>query len=145
MEIQLLSEDSLNSLIGLVTELWPEEDVVEAYENYKAILTSGQEACYLVRQGEQYVAFIHVTIRNDYVEGANSWPIAYVEGVYVKPDFQKQGIASKLISVAEAWAREKGIKQLASDAELTNVQSINFHKQVGFTEAGKIVCFIKNL
>jgi aminoglycoside 6'-N-acetyltransferase I len=79
------------------------------------------------------------------VEGAAESPVAYVEGVYVKPDFQRQGFAKKLISVAEDWAKQKGLTQLASDTGVTNLQSINFHKEVGFTEAERIVCFIKNI
>lgn len=79
------------------------------------------------------------------MEGANDLPVAYLEGVYVKPNHQRQGIARKLIRVAEGWAKQKGVKQIASDAAVTNLTSIHFHKQIGFEEAARIVCFIKNL
>jgi aminoglycoside 6'-N-acetyltransferase I len=145
MELQNLSAENLNNLVELVLELWVEDDFTEAYEHYQGILDTDQEACFLVKVREQFIAFIHIAIRNDYVEGATVLPVAYIEGLYVRPNFQQQGIARKLISAAETWAIQKGITQLASDTETTNEQSIIFHKKTGFTEVGRIVCFIKNL
>lgn len=43
------------------------------------------------------------------------------------------------------WAKECGFKELASDAELENTDSINAHKALGFEETGRTVCFIKRL
>jgi aminoglycoside 6'-N-acetyltransferase I len=79
------------------------------------------------------------------VEGATESPVAYVEDVYVKPTYQRQGIAKKLIDQAEDWAKQKGITQLASDTNITNLQSIHFHEKIGFAEAERIVCYIKNI
>jgi aminoglycoside 6'-N-acetyltransferase I len=79
------------------------------------------------------------------VEGATESPVAYVEGVYVKPAYQSQGIAKKLIDQAVDWANQRGITQLASDTNITNLQSIHFHKKIGFIEVGRIVCYIKNI
>lgn len=29
---------------------------------------------------------MHLSIRNDYIEGAIDLPVAYIEGIYVKPE-----------------------------------------------------------
>lgn len=72
-------------------------------------------------------------------------PVAYIEGIYVKPAYQKQGIAKELVKIAENWVKEKGFTQIASDTESGNLGSIDFHTKSGFTEVERIVCFIKNL
>lgn len=145
MNIEVLSSNNLKQLTELVLEFWNDCSFDEEFESYKSIIDSENEICYLVKQQEDYVAFIHLSIRNDYVEGATELPVAYIEGIYVKPDYQKQGIAGSLIKVAEDWAKQKGLNQIASDTDLNNLVSIDFHHKTGFTEVERIVCFIKNL
>jgi aminoglycoside 6'-N-acetyltransferase I len=145
MGIEIISADNLKALMELVLELWEDCSLDEELENYKSIIGSENEICYLAKDQEKYVAFVHISIRNDYVEGSSDLPVAYVEGIYVKPDYQKKGIAKTLIEVAENWAREKGLKQIASDTDINNLTSISFHKKMGFIEVGRIVCFIKEL
>jgi len=145
MNTEQLSLDNIEALIGLVLELWGDCDLEEEYEHYKNAINSGTEICFLVKEQNIYIAFIHLSIRNDYVEGADELPVAYIEGIYVKPYFQKKGIAKSLISAAEIWAKQKGLNQIASDTDLMNSASIEFHNKVGFKEVERIVCFIKDI
>jgi aminoglycoside 6'-N-acetyltransferase I len=145
MEIQQLSRDNLQYLVELVLELWTECNFDEVYENYKNVIISKNEVCYLVKEEEIYIAFTHLTIRNDYVEGATEFPVAYVEALYVKPSHQRLGIGKWLLDVGENWARQRACKQLASDTELNNSNAINFHQKVGFEEVNRLVCFIKKI
>ncbi|GAB3524329.1 GNAT family N-acetyltransferase [Emticicia fontis] len=145
MKIEIIAEENLKPLIDLVLELWPDCSFEEEFENYRSIIGTENEICYLVKDHGKYIAFIHVGTRSDYVEGSIESPVAYIEGVYVKPEFQKKGIARELINTAKNWAKEKGFKQIASDTELSNTSSIDFHKKLGFTEVDRIVCFIKDL
>lgn len=145
MEIEQLSADNLTHLTGLVLELWDDCKFEEEFEDYKKIIGSENEICYLCKTQEGYIGFLHVSSRNDYVEGATDFPVAYVEAIYVKPVYQKEGIGKKLMGFAENWAKQKGYIQLASDTNLTNTASIDFHKKIGFSETERIVCFIKDL
>lgn len=145
MEISELSKDNLSELVALVLQLWPECDYAEELENYKNILDAENEICYLSKVQGHYSAFIHVSIRSDYVEGATTDPVAYIEALYVEPGQQRSGIGRHLLAAAEDWARQKGCRQLASDTELNNTNAISFHLRSGFTEANRIVCFIKEV
>lgn len=145
MQIEILSATNLNALIELALELWPDCEFEEEFPYYQSLIGSEKEVCYLVREEEIYLGFIHVSMRTDYVEGAIEFPVAYIEGLYVKPDCQKRGIGKELVNAGAAWGRQKGCKQFASDTELGNEMSIDFHKRIGFGEASRIVCFIKDL
>jgi aminoglycoside 6'-N-acetyltransferase I len=145
MIIEILSKDNLKALVELVLELWTDCSYDEEIENYSKIINSEKDVCYLAKVQEKYIGFILLSVRNDYVEGATQMPLAYIEGIYVKPDYQKQGVAKKMIDIAEDWAKLKGLKQLASDTNITNFESINFHNSVGFEEVSRVVCFVKNL
>ncbi len=145
MEIEILSAGNIHALAVLVPELWPECIFEEEYEKYSGIINAEDEICYLIKEQEQFAGFVHVAARHDYVEGADDLPVAYVEAIYVKPAYQQQGIATRLIHTAADWARQKGFKQMASDTGLVNNAAINFHKKAGFTEVERVVCFIRNL
>ncbi len=145
MEIEILSTDNLSPLMELVLELWEDCSFDEELETYQNIIGSETAICYLVQDQGIYIAFIHVSIRHDYVEGSTALPIAYVEAVFVKPNYQKRGIAKMLMNIAEEWAKTMGLRQIASDTDLSNTASIEFHKSVGFVEVERIVCFIKEL
>ena len=145
MNIEILSSGNINHLVELVLELWPGCTFEEEVAFYKSIISSDTEICYLAREQATYMAFIHVSIRTDYVEGATALPIAYVEALYVKSPYQKRGVGKKLVDIGADWGREKGCKQVASDTELDNSASIDFHTKIGFTEANRIVCFIKDI
>ncbi|UFH52823.1 aminoglycoside 6'-N-acetyltransferase [Spirosoma sp. KNUC1025] len=145
MQLEKLSEGNIDAFVQLVLELWPDCTFDEEYEYYGQLMSAENHCCYLASNGNKYVAFIHLTLRTDYVEGADTSPVAYVEGLYVTPAYQQQGLAKKLMGVGEEWGREKGCKELASDTELSNSASIDFHKGFGFREANRVVCFIKEL
>ncbi|MCX6216631.1 aminoglycoside 6'-N-acetyltransferase [Spirosoma sp.] len=145
MVIEPLSTHTINDVVELVLELWPDCIHDEELENYSLLLNSSNDACYLAKVGASYIAFILISIRHDYVEGSAESPVGYIEGIYVRPAYRKQGIANKLIRVAEDWAKQKGLTQLGSDTEITNSSSIDFHRNAGFKEVERIVCFIKDL
>ena len=76
-------------------------------------------------------------MRNDYVEGTDSSPVGYLEGVFVSDDCRRKGYASELVAECEKWAKEKGCTEFASDCELDNVDSVTFHAALGFEEANR--------
>ncbi len=88
--------------------------------------------------------FIEISIRN-YAEGSISSAVPFVEGWYVDPEFQGQGLGKRLIETVEAWSLANGYKELGSDAEIDNEDSIAAHKRLGFEETGRCVCFLKTI
>jgi aminoglycoside 6'-N-acetyltransferase I len=84
-------------------------------------------------------------LRHDYVEGTKTSPVGYLEGIYVREEYRRSGVAKELLECCEQWAKEKGCTEFASDCELTNEKSIAFHSAAGFSEANRIVCFTKTI
>ncbi len=91
------------------------------------------------------LGFVEASVRHDYVNGTNSSPVAFLEGIYVVPDFRNTGIAAKFFSVVEDWACSIGCSELASDAALENVTSHQVHHAMGFKETERVVYFSKRL
>lgn len=125
----------------LFNSLSPEEAEAEM----AALLTRADCAVFLAWAEDEAVGFAQCQLRRDYVEGASTSPVGYLEGIYVAPAHRRRGIARALLARCEAWAREMGCAEFASDCELTNTDSLAFHLRVGFTEANRIICFTKPL
>ena len=145
MLIQKISKYNLEGLAKLFTALWTDCNLEEELEHCKKLLESEKDMCFVGKDRGEYIAFIHVSLRFEQVEGATQSPVGYIEGIYVHPDFRKIGIGNHLISLAEKWCKEKGCSQIASDTEIQNTKSITFHKNRGFRETARIVTFIKDV
>jgi aminoglycoside 6'-N-acetyltransferase I len=88
--------------------------------------------------------FIELSQRN-YAEGCASSPVAYIEGWFIDSDLRRRGLGAALVRAGEQWARDRGLREIASDAELENEISISAHKAIGYDEEARIVCFHKEL
>ena len=143
--IQKAEYNHLNDLCGLGVLLWPNHEVEELLADFAAIMEKPDAAFFLAFDGARAVGFAQCQLRHDYVEGTESSPVGYLEGIFVKEDHRGRGLASKLLAACESWARGQGCREFASDCELDNVGSLGFHLKMGFEEAGRIICFTKKL
>jgi len=90
-------------------------------------------------------SFAQCQLRHDYVEGTETSPVGYLEGIYVREAGRGKGIAWRLLRACEDWARKQGCTEFASDCELTNAESQGFHQAVGFKEANRIVVYVRKI
>lgn len=139
---EIQDAEELAMLAGL---LWPGHNLAELRGEMEEILRSDRDAIFICRHGGKPSGFAHCSLRHDYVEGAERSPTAYLEGVFVMPGHRGEGIAAEMLRSCEKWAAEAGCTEIASDCELDNAESLSFHMRAGFTEANRIICFIKKL
>lgn len=143
--IQRATEHDTEVLAGLALLLWDNHDVAELREEFAEILKSEESACFLAYEAGVPVGFAQCQLRHDYVEGTQTSPVGYLEGIFVRTEFRHRGLAKQLLGACENWTREKGCTEFASDCELGNDASLNYHLSMGFTEVNRIVCFTKKL
>ena len=146
MNIVQATRKDLPELQNLASKLWPDESVDEvAAALRKSIASPKEDLFFICDEHQRAIAFTQLSLRYDYVPGATRQPVGFVEGIYVEEGYRGTGIGRQLIEHAEKWAFDKGCIELASDALIDNVDSQNFHTQVGFREVERIVTFIKPL
>ena len=125
-------------------QLWPEHDIEEMALEFRELIQMDDAAVFLAREGEA-VGFARCQLRRDYVEGTESSPVGYLEGIFVARPCRNRGYARALLAACQDWARARGCTEFASDCELTNSESLAFHLRMGFLEANRIICFTKRL
>lgn len=132
-------------LAKLAVLMWNEHTVSELESEFSELILKDDAACFIKYDGDKPVGFAQCGLRYDYVEGTESSPVGYLEGVFVLEGYRHKGFAKELVSECEKWAREKRCTEFASDCELSNEDSLRFHTAIGFEEANRIICFKKTL
>ena len=143
--VQRMTLADADALTDLTLELWPEHERAEMAGELAETLTDPDAAFFGWKEDGEWVAFAQCGLRKDYVEGCGTSPVGYLEGIYVRDACRGRGIARSMLESCQAWAREKGCAEFASDCELDNTGSLAFHLAAGFREAGRIICFVKKL
>ena len=146
MKIIKVTQSDFNEWLDLALKLWADQSSQEMQQSLANILNSERETGFLVRNDDgKAMGFINLSLRSDYVSGATSSPVAYVEGIYVKDEYRNQGVGKYLIEFASRWALKNGCTELASDALIENTASYDFHTKIGFQEVERVVTFIKQI
>lgn len=129
----------------LAVRMWDDSSVAELQREFAASISSGTAVCFIKYLENMPIGFAQCGLRNDYVEGTSSSPVGYLEGVFVEEKYRNKGYAKELVLACEQWAKDMGCSEFASDCELTNTVSLDFHLSLGFDEANRIICFRKSI
>ena len=125
--------------------LWPDHIAEESLAEMDVFLADPLTPTFVaVRENGSLGGFLEGGLRK-YAEGCDSSPVGYLEGWFVDEDLRGQGVGSALVGAMEAWAREQGCTEMASDTWLDNETSIQAHLKLGYEESERLVHFRKPL
>jgi len=130
--------------------LWPEGDLEDhAYEAEQIL--AGEPAStlplvvFVAEADGKVVGFVEVGLRS-HADGCDAArPVGFLEGWYVDPKHRNRGVGRALVVAAEAWARDKGAREMASDTWLDETTSQEAHAALGYEEVDRCVHFRKPL
>jgi GNAT superfamily N-acetyltransferase len=91
---------------------------------------AGTAQLFLAFHGEEPIGCAIVSILEHYRRYVFGTENAYVNAVYVKPEYRRRGIARRLMELAVAWARERGctsVRLRASEEGRFLYEAIGFH------------------
>lgn len=143
--IRKASRSDAEIIANLAVLMWDESSVDELADEFSELLSKDNAQIFLKYENDVPVGFAQCQLRYDYVEGTETTPVGYLEGIFVQESYRSRGYAKELLNKCEDWAKDKGCKEFASDCELDNDNSFLFHKAMNFTEANRIICFTKKL
>jgi aminoglycoside 6'-N-acetyltransferase I len=91
------------------------------------------------------VGFIEVGLRS-HADGCSPVrPVGFVEGWFVDEKHREHGVGKALMAAAEAWAREQGCTEMASDTWISAEVSQRAHEALGFEVVDRCVNYRKSL
>lgn len=137
--------NDVETIASLAILMWKQHTIQDLIDEFSNIISTGKAQFFLKYYKDIPIGFAQCQLRYDYVEGTNSSPVGYLEGIFVKESYRNKGYAKELLAACETWATERGCREFASDCEINNINSFRFHKAVDFIEANRIICFTKTL
>ena len=145
MTVRPSTVHDLAEWIRLRHSLWPDCSPARQWLEIQQFAASQSPGVVIVAERDNggLCGFAEVSVRHEHVDGTSSVPVAYLEAWYVEPEFRGRGIGRQLLAAVEAWGSARGLKELASDAELENKSSIDAHVSFGFMESCRAVHFVK--
>ncbi|APB01230.1 aminoglycoside 6'-N-acetyltransferase [Nocardia seriolae] len=144
--IERVTADAIDAAAALRYALWPTLDEA-GHRAELAEQVADPEAVILVARTEdgEPVGYAEASIRHDYVNGCDTSPVAFLEGIFVAPGHRLHGLSGALCGAVEEWGRSVGCTELGSDALLANAVAHRFHQANGFEERERVVYYRKKL
>lgn len=145
MIIRKAIKSDILAIAEMAVLMWSNNSIDDLTNEFENIVDTNNGVIFIADEKGELVGFAQCWLRYDYVEGTDSSPVGYLEGIFVKKEYRNNGYAKLLLQECEKWAILKGCFEFASDCELNNDNSLSFHLNAGFTEANRIICFTKKL
>ena len=147
VRIAVATSGDAEAWLELRLALWPGERREEFAAEIATLLADAGETVNLIARADdgETMGFAEAALRHDYVEGCQTSPVAFLEGIYVTPEHRRKGVAAALIRAVEDWGRRCGCTEFASDAPIDNIDSQTMHRALGFEETNRVVYFRKEI
>lgn len=146
MLIETCTHEMLDDWVRLRLALWPDATPQEHRDEALGILEVLNDIAFIARdETGTAIGLAEAALRYDHVNGCETSPVGFLEGIYVAPDWRLHGVARALCSAVEAWAKRHGCVELASDTDLANSVSQQAHEALGFEETERVVFYRKLL
>ncbi len=94
--------------LSMRCSLWPESPATEHLCDMADTLARGHRVLLAQDEAGTAVGFVEASIRNDYVNGTETSPVAFIEGLYVEPAQRRRGVGRALIAEIAVWGRARG-------------------------------------
>ncbi|MDP2211501.1 MAG: GNAT family N-acetyltransferase [Candidatus Aquicultor sp.] len=137
LELVSAAREDMPTLAGFLCELFKlEEDFEPDAERQAAALelilaNPGYATVYIVRVGGETAGMVALHLAISTAEGG--W-CGRIEDVYLKPEFRRLGIGSRVLEELRALAAERGLTRLMLVADKDNTAALKFYAACGFSE-----------
>ncbi|OEC89760.1 AAC(6')-Ighjkrstuvwx family aminoglycoside N-acetyltransferase [Acinetobacter sp. YK3] len=145
MKIMPVTEPLLADWLQLRILLWPDHEDAHLLEMRQLLEQKHTLQLLSYNDQQQAIAMLEASIRYEYVNGTQTSPVAFLEGIYVLPEYRRSGVATTLVQQVEDWAKQFSCTEFASDAAIDNTISHAMHRALGFQETERVVYFKKKI
>ena len=141
MKIKPATSSHIEPWLYLRKQLWPEPDEYHKAEMQDILASDSMVAFLMFNPEDKPIGFIEGALYQD-----ASQKYGYVEGWFVLPGYQKQGLGGRLLGELEAWFLHHAIDLSLSDTSPTDYPlSTAAHHKHGYQDLFTLQIFVKKL
>jgi len=101
---------------------------------WERVLAGGNDSRYIIHAEGRAAGFVTCGPSRDDDARDGAWELY---GIYLHPDFYRQGIGTQAVDFALGKARERGVREITLWVFAENADSIAFYRACGFSPDGK--------
>ena len=105
--IREASENDIRKIAELAVLLWTDNSVDKLSDEFSAILSKYDVQIFVKWADDMPVGFVQCRLRYDYVEGTETTPVGYLEGIFVLESYRNKGYAKELLNECEKVGKDK--------------------------------------
>lgn len=99
-EIKRATVNEAQLVAGLAIQMWDEHSAHDLEGEFVEYMNNGG-AVFLAWNDGTPIGFAQCGFRHDYVEGTETSPVGYLEGVFVEAAYRRHGVAKELVSACQ--------------------------------------------
>lgn len=146
-QFKKISHTDIPVLIELMTDFYAIDgypiDSAITHKNFETFITNenlGQ--CFLITYNNKIAGYILLNYLFSFEFGGT---IAFLDELYIDPNFQGKGLGKIAVEFAQQFAVEKNLKILFLEVELHNERAIELYKKFDFKPHHRNLMIWKNL
>jgi GNAT superfamily N-acetyltransferase len=126
--------DSLSScLSGVPGPAWHDTAAMEGFQDRHMVASfdpvEGAATLIACAEDGRRLGYVHLRPGKD---GVTDEPCGYIALLATTPEAEGTGVATRLMSAAEDWARSRGYRLLSLDVFADNRRAVEFYERRGF-------------
>lgn len=126
INIKVATKEDIDSWVKMRLELWSTSNGEELRKELQEMVGTNTFQGWIAFEGDKKIGFAEASIR-PFANGCESRPVVFFEGVWVCDSYRNKGVGREFVKAVEDWAKQNGIMEIGSDAELTNTLSHDCH------------------
>jgi aminoglycoside 6'-N-acetyltransferase I len=125
--------------------LWPEVSDEAIEEDAESLLSDPHNPVFVAERPDGGLCGFLEAGTRPFADGCDTRPVGYIEAWFVDADHRRQRLGRALVATAEQWARQQGLREMASDTAIQNDIGLMAHQALGYVETERMIHFIKRL
>ena len=89
--------EDVPQLVSLAIQMWKSHTVEDLTKIFCEHIRKGKNFIFLAISEEHIVGFAQCGLRFDYVEGTDSSPVGYLEGIFVLEEYKKKRLCERIV------------------------------------------------
>ena len=115
MDIRVATLEDVQIVAKLAIQMWKSHTIEELARKFYDYISQDKGRVFIAVADAGAVGFAQCGLRHDYVDSTASSPVGYLEGIFIKAEYRKRGLARDLLETCQKWAKEQGCTEFASD------------------------------
>ncbi|UTR05898.1 GNAT family N-acetyltransferase [Alkalihalobacillus sp. LMS6] len=86
---------------------------------------------FVAEEDDQFLGYLEIGLQQDFFTKEQQ---VYIAGIATTSEAQGRGVGKELMTKAEQWAREQGVKTIVLDVFKANEHAVRFYEYAGYQQ-----------